>query len=216
MMCHPKTGDLLLSRGRRVLSGLCLRRGMCSGRDVLHLHGRVPSRGSRRLFTGAPGAAPARKIPGQPGAEALNTAHFAYTEQHPGTNGVGLKKLARSPEQESYSRTEDVMAQELTSPFVRTGGSPASGTSTRVLPSRFREPMAGTESAALAPEIADGALSRRNKQCFTPRFRRTLRKNATGGQISTGTSLRIAKREVPRTSVIVLVTPSGNVTVRAN
>lgn len=68
MMCHPQIGELFVRGRDRVFPGIQLRRGVCPGRSVLHLHGRIPRSSTRFAATDAPraisrGTNPARIAP---------------------------------------------------------------------------------------------------------------------------------------------------------
>jgi hypothetical protein len=215
-MCHPKQGDLLPRRGNRVFSRICVWSGMRASGNVLDLSGRVPGgrpghHAARRAGAFAQGAsdryssqvaaaarvtnreqqiAPARV---QPEMAAVLSA--ANSDRR---TGCSMEKAPTSSLQGSVRRQKTGTAV-VTSVLCASGFSPSVSSLTSLVP-----------SPASTPGVAGG------KNKFTESFRRCLRNSADGDQISTGVSRALPTQGVHQTSVIVLVTPEGNVTVRAN
>lgn len=215
-MCHPKQGDLLPRRGNRVFSRICVWSGMRAGGDVLDLSGRVPG--------GRPGHHAARRA----GAFAKG-ASDRY-----GAQVAALKRVTNPEQQIVPARVQPEMAAvHSAANSDRRAGCSMEKAPTSSLQGSVRRQNTRTAvvtSALYASEVSPVVFSLTSlvpspastlcvaggKNKFTESFRRCLRKSADGDQISTGVSRALPTQGVHQTSVIVLVTPEGNVTVRAN
>ncbi len=202
-MCHPTTGDLLRGRAYRVLPGLCVRGGLRARRDVFDLYRRVQGggQGCRAADDSQAFARSARTMGTHP--QGLIREEFRPSEQQQGAGRVESRRSAQSAPPEFPCRTKNLM------PFVTPF--PVSAGQYRAMPLRPRDAGLPSLQAVAEPCSAHRACSP-----FEPDFRRELQSVADDEHTSTGTNCTNAYEEITQTSVIVLVTSSGNVTVRAN
>ena len=212
MMCHPTTGDLLHSRADRILPRVRIRCGLRAGSDVLDLHGRIQSSRAGRLPAPASGTSgEATGSASEANAEVVIPEQHAVAEQHCGPVGVESSKPARRVSQATTPR-----GKKMTQP-----GSSLTVPVTSVLssaPCAFKDLLPAEADLSLTrfDRLAAVGVSRRNRSIASPSFRCELQKIAGGEQIPTGVNRTVPARSLTQASVIVWVTSSGNVTVRAN
>ncbi len=186
MMCDPTTGDLLRGRADRVLPGLRVWRGLRPGGHVHNLSRRVQGSGSGCSLAHRTQASAADAGTLRTYRGSLDGQDFSVFEQQEDVDRVESKRSPQIVTPESLPRTENAMTNRISLP-----------------------------SSSLQV-IAERRSPRRDPSAFESDFRRELQHIAGGEHISTGTNPTHAPEGLPRTSVIVLVTSSGNVTVRAN
>jgi hypothetical protein len=223
MMCHPKTGDLLLSRADRILSGIRFRSRMCAGGDVLHLYGRL--QGCR---AGCGSADSTRSLSAGPIAVAIAQQGVTRRKLHPVQQhqlsiGVDLKKPSITVPAGTVFGMESVMAEPSLLPAAteaRPHVSRAPEAPCAPMSSRRELCSADADPALPLPQVSETDAAAESALCsgsmFSTKIRRVSRKIAGGEQIPTGTNCTKTQEGGPKVSVIVLVTSSGNVTVRAN
>jgi hypothetical protein len=217
-MCHPTASDLLLGRGNRLLSGVCLRGRLCFGRDVLDLSGRVPGGRTRRSEAGDPKTTQTGTRSGASCTEKLIPALLGASKQHKASPRVELGTSVHSEQPEGVCRTKAMMRQEQTSHphrgCARHGQYDRSRTSA-VIPCALAASKSFQQTSALPAKACvqrvAGAVPLRRCSSSTPSFRPHLQTIAGGEQIATGAN-RIKAKEVRNQSAIVLVTALGNVT----
>lgn len=221
-MCHPTVGDLLFGRSDRVFPRVCVRSWMRIGGDVFGLSGRIqgcrPGHGPA-VPSGAPSqyASAVREI-----RETLNYKQFGTSRQHGTRTRVEANKLARclSP---AFRLADNLMTKGSGNPDLRRPPVQHSGAAESVCADRapLTSPSCAASSTAARAMIsafptAAGSIPCSRGPFSTQSFRRYLRSNAGGEQISTGVPRTVTEVVVSRTSVIVLVTSEGTVAVRAN
>ncbi len=229
MMCHPVTCDVLHIRRDRVLSGVCIRRGLRSGGDVLDLYGRLSGGSEGHGADGSP-EAPLR-VAGKTaicGQELIST-QVAASKKHTLRFRVYPRELPFAFQPKGDSR-------HLVTPLKRFGAFPL-----RNFRSQFLESAGASVSFARSPEYLDSEHqdvappAHKAPQTFPPssmvctesvadagspygmRSRRPQvfcsrkQRNATAGQISTGASHTNTEGVRSQTSDMVLVTTQGTV-----
>lgn len=206
MMCHPTTGDLLRGRADRLLPGVRVRRGLRSGRHVLDLYGRVQGSRTGCMPACSTRAAEAGTDPRCTRPEALISAEFSTPQQQQPAPRVVTSELAHPVQPESVRRIENVMPEMSTLVGFCEGLD-------RVSPASRQR---ATPVALPSPIVVAAQTLRCNTSTFDQVSRRTLRTMADGEPISTGTTVAPSPEGLSKTSVIVLVTTSGNVTACAN
>jgi hypothetical protein len=215
-MCHPKSGDLPSRRTSRTFSWVCVRGGMRAGSHVLDLSRRVPSRRPGHDAAHSTGA-PAKAASFPRSSQVVPAEFVTETEQQIGAARVQAGRAVNHQPANSNRRAGCSMSQAPITAMSRSICRQSALWSKRAaaLPSvEARPEIVSAKSLvrtyAALPDWAAPA------NAFSASFRRCLRNSADGDQISTGLRRTLPTVGEYRTSVIVLVTSDGNVTVRAN
>lgn len=222
-MCHPTVGDLLHGRADRVFSGVRVRRRMRAGSDVLDLYRRLPGSCARRPAGPSAGSL-AESASSDDKAVILDEMNRDSDAigQHCDSNGVGWKKPAHPSAQSHSSRGQNVMRTRFTlsvSPPARrllARGVNRVPLQMRSSPPRPNLPTSATLPTTRSANAVAAEPAQHSTSIQSPSFRRALQMTAGGDTLPTGTYPASTHGSPTEASVIVLVTSSGNVTVRAN
>ena len=222
-MCNPINSDLLFGSDDRVLSGVCLWRGMRTGGNVFHLYGRVPSSGagcrSARSASEATAGSNSATILG----ESLIPNGIGASKELNQFSGVQEKKRVHAVPMDDcqmmVGMPNSVLSRRLCTPQSR---GLRSVSKLEVSPERVQTSnlyvaasrafqTRGTHHHPVARPVAE-ADSLPGRRISRPQVSsRQLQNSAAAGQISTGGNHMNTQGKRNQTSAIVLVTTPGNV-----
>ncbi len=236
-MCHPTICDVLRIRRYRVLSGVCVRRGMRAGGDVLDLYGRLPGSGTGYRVAGSAEAPhPVTSKTSICGQE-LISGRLPASKKHTRASRVHAREFPSVLQSRGDYRPSQCAPKLSRISHLRNFRRSSVGAEFLGSPSpTFWEPVVASVCSVRSPKHADEAKQRRKMlQTVTPSttvcaesvadadsfhgtrshrlqvFCRRMQRNAAAGQISTGARRTKIEGTRNQASDMVLVTTQGTV-----